>query len=179
MRVFPLAIYHKLRTFRCDEPDWIDTKDDIGVDLVDKHFICLTDVGGLTWKGELMQSTVSETVELGIGPGIILFYIPFHIGAIRAIQFVTPTEGGAVSRAQYYLDGKSRYNPLARFLAWMIVGIGQSQLEADTIILEKKIRLRKPMLQSVDGPWNKVNNWLKNFYSESSSKCHLHIKNDW
>jgi len=178
-KLFPIGIQHKLRCYRCDDDDWVQKKDEIGVDLVDKHFICFTDAAGLTWNGKLMDHTISETVELGMGPNTTLFYIPFKLGTIRAIIFFTPTEGGTVSRAQYYLDGKSRYNPLARFIAWIITGIGISQLEADTIILEKKIRLRKPMLQAADGPWNRVNSWLKHFYSESSSKCHLHIKNDW
>ena len=32
-------------------------------------------------------------------------------------------------------------------------------------ILEEKIRLRKPLLQPFDGPYNRTNNWLRQFYS--------------
>ena len=31
-------------------------------------------------------------------------------------------------------------------------------------ILDEKIRLRKPLLQPFDGPYNRTNSWLKQFY---------------
>lgn len=73
-----------------------------------------------------------------------------------------------------------RNSYLLRGLAWLLTGISASQLQLDVDILNNKIRLKKPLIQPFDGPYNRVNAWLKQFYSEGSVNvgkgCY---KNDW
>lgn len=179
MRLFPIAIQHQLTCYRGDEDLWKDRINQTNIGIIEKHYIYFSDVANLSWNGKAMETTTSETLECYIGPACVAFHIPFTIATLKAFFIYTPTEGGVNMRVQTYLSGNAKYNPIARFIAWLIVGISTNQLEADTIIIEKKIRLKKPLVQSTDGPWTKVNNWLKQFYSSNSSQCHLHIKNDW
>ena len=58
--------------------------------------------------------------------------------------------------------------PHVRFIAWLLQGLSSSQLFQDISILENKVRLKKPLLQPYDGPYNRTNAWLKQFYSEST-----------
>ena len=49
-------------------------------------------------------------------------------------------------------------------------------------ILVNKIRLERPLLQPFDGPYNRVKNWLKQFYSDGSEAANSTLakyKNDW
>lgn len=62
-------------------------------------------------------------------------------------------------------------NPLVRALCWVLTGLSASQLYSDVEIMENKIRLKKPQLVRGDGPYNRTNAWLKQFYSESSGKA--------
>ena len=53
--------------------------------------------------------------------------------------------------------------------------------DAFIMILSNKIRQKKPILQPFDGPYNRTNAWLKQFYSASSTavnECRGY-KNDW
>ncbi len=94
----------------------------------------------------------------------------------------TPTDGGSILRVRTWVDGRVANNFLIKALAVVLTGISASQLNADVAILENKIRLRKPLIQPFDGPYNRVNSWLKQFYSESSNtngySCEAY-KNDW
>jgi hypothetical protein len=87
-------------------------------------------------------------------------------------------------RVKTWVDGRVKRSWWMKYLAWVITGISASQLRADIDILCNKIRLRKPILQPYDGPFNRTNAWLKNFYSKSSPEisqhsCHKAYKNDW
>ena len=92
---------------------------------------------------------------------------------------MTPTEGGAIMRVQTYITHATNASFLAKFLAWLLTGISASQLASDIQILENKIKLRKPILQPYDGPYNRVNTWLKQFYNENSYVVADKYKNDW
>jgi hypothetical protein len=35
---------------------------------------------GITWNGKIIEKTVSETLEIYCGPGLVVFNIPFQIG---------------------------------------------------------------------------------------------------
>lgn len=80
IRMFPLRITHTLRTFRGDDKDWAERVEASKVGIVDKHFIFFTDKAGLTWNGQVMESTISETLEMYCGPSLLVFHIPFTIG---------------------------------------------------------------------------------------------------
>jgi hypothetical protein len=68
-----------------------------------------------------------------------------------------------------------------KWLAWFLQGISASQLMADIVIMNNKIRMKKPILQPFDGPYNRTNAWLKQFYSASSTTIgkNCGYKNDW
>jgi hypothetical protein len=96
---------------------------------------------------------------------------------------MTPVDDGTSLRVRTWMDPRVARSPLIQAVAVLITGISASQLNADVDILENKIRLRKPLIQPFDGPYNRVNAWLKQFYSEGSEKCgHISCeayKNDW
>lgn len=94
---------------------------------------------------------------------------------------VTPVEYGSVMKVRTFIDGHTRNNPLVRFISWMLQGISASQLEADLVILRNKIRMKRPILQPFDGPYNRVNSWMKQFYSPGFEvqKDLTPYKNDW
>lgn len=55
-------------------------------------------------------------------------------------------------------------------------------LASDISILENKIRLKKPLLVPFDGPYNRTNAWLKQFYSTKSlavGETQGAYQNDW
>lgn len=102
-------------------------------------------------------------------------------------------------RVRTYIDFTTRFNPLKRFIAWILVGISASQLgkppassclsphpftfsASDISILENKIRLKKPLVVPFDGPYNRTNAWLKQFYSQKSlavGETQGAYQNDW
>ena len=82
-------------------------------------------------------------------------------------------------RVKTYITHKTNASFFAKCLAWLLTGISASQLASDIKILENKIKLRKPILQPFDGPYNRVNTWLKQFYSETSYANSDKYKNDW
>lgn len=93
----------------------------------------------------------------------------------------TPTEGGSIMRVRTWVDGRVASSFWKPWLAWVLTGISASQLQADIMILANKIRQKKPILQPFDGPYNRTNAWLKQFYSASSTavnECRGY-KNDW
>jgi len=62
----------------------------------------------------------------------------------------------------------------------VLTGIAASQLASDLQILTNKIRLKKPMTQAADGPYGRVNAWLKTFFTENSGPVGCKgYKNDW
>lgn len=182
-RLVPLAISHELTTYRGDDQPWVERHEKTGWGNTDKHLIYFLDRAGLTWKGKNMESTVSETVEMYLGPAIMLFNIPFTIGAMKVFVSTTPVEGGSIMRMRTFIDASTRHNPFVRFIAWILAGVSASQLDADISIMTNKIRPKKPILQPFDGPFNKTNTWLKLFYSESSEKINecsaKAYENDW
>ena len=82
-------------------------------------------------------------------------------------------------RVRTWADTRVHGNPLIKAICWLLTGISASQLHNDMEILENKIRLKKPLLQPFDGPYNRVNAWLKQFYSEGSAQVGACFKNDW
>lgn len=66
------------------------------------------------------------------------------------------------------------------YIAWFLSGISASQLYSDIEIMCNKVRLKKPLLVKGDGPFHKVNNWITQFYSESSATVTTApYKQDW
>jgi hypothetical protein len=91
------------------------------------------------------------------------------LGAFKVFVTTTPTEGGSIMRARTWVDHRVRSSYFKRCIAWLLTGISASQLASDIIIMENKIRQRKPILQPFDGPYNRTNAWLKMFYSADSA----------
>jgi hypothetical protein len=83
-------------------------------------------------------------------------------------------------RARTWIDKRTKKSLYIRFIAWILQGVSASQLSSDFEIMKNKIRLKKPIIQPYDGPYNRTNTWLKQFYSESSFSigdgCY---RNDW
>eukprot|EP00428_Durinskia_dybowskii_P063892 CAMPEP_0170379668 /NCGR_PEP_ID=MMETSP0117_2-20130122/13461_1 /TAXON_ID=400756 /ORGANISM="Durinskia baltica, Strain CSIRO CS-38" /LENGTH=435 /DNA_ID=CAMNT_0010635113 /DNA_START=57 /DNA_END=1364 /DNA_ORIENTATION=- len=182
-RLVPLAICHTCITYRGDDKDWVEQVKKRNWGVVNKYMLFFSDVAGLTWAGKPMPSTVSETTEMYLGPALVVFNIPFTIGAIKIFLSMTPVDNGTSLRVRTWMDKRVQNSLLLRGIAFMLTGISASQLNADVDILENKIRLRKPLVQPYDGPYSRTNAWLKQFYSESSA-THGHIscdayKNDW
>jgi len=181
MKLFPVGICHKLVTFRGDDKEWSERVESTGWGAVSKYYIFFTDLAGITWKRKPIENTLSETVEVFVGPAIMIFNIPFTIGAIKAFVTTTPTEGGSIMRVRTWCDDRVATTFWKKWIAWILTGISASQLQNDIVILENKIRQKKPILQPFDGPYNRTNAWLKQFYSASSSStgdCKAY-KNDW
>jgi hypothetical protein len=113
-----------------------------------------------------------------IGETNLLQFVP---GALKAFVTTTPTEGGSIMRVRTWMDSRVATSYWMRYLAWVITGISASQLQNDIVIMENKIRQKKPILQPFDGPYNRTSAWLKQFYSTSSghtAECKAY-KNDW
>lgn len=179
-RLIPLGICHELCTYKGDDPEWIEKMKDIGFGSVDKYLIYFTDKAGLTWKGKVLETTKSETLEMYIGPAMMSFHIPFTIGCFKAFVTTTPVEGGSIMRVRTWIDYRTRVSLFKRIIAWVLVGISSSQLASDIDILVNKIRNKKPILVPFDGPYNRTNVWLKQFYSVSSSSVGKEgYKNEW
>ena len=81
-KLIPLEICHQLVTYKGDDPDWEPKMKEMGMGSTEKQLIYFTDKAGLTWKGKVMETTLSETLETYIGPAMIAFHIPFNIGNI-------------------------------------------------------------------------------------------------
>lgn len=84
MKLVPVGICHKLVTYRGDDKDWKERVEETRWGAVCKHFIFFTDLAGITWNKKPIKTTVSETVEVFVGPAIMIFNIPFTIGKRRA-----------------------------------------------------------------------------------------------
>lgn len=97
----------------------------------------------------------------------VIFFKPYFIssllsvGAFKVFVTTTPVEGGSIMRARTWIDGATQKSPIKRWIAWLLTGIASSQLASDIIIMENKIRLAKPLIQSCDGPYSRTNQWLK------------------
>jgi hypothetical protein len=116
----------------------------------------------------LQESTMSETLEMYVGPALMVFHIPFTLGAFKVFVATTPCDGGSVMRVRTWCNSAS---PFTRAVAWLLSGLSASQLYSDIAIMENKIRLNKPQVQPFDGPYNRTSAWLKQFYSEGSAKA--------
>lgn len=93
-----------------------------------------------------------------------------------------PVEGGTNVRIRTWMDDRVRRSWWKQGIAWILAGIAASQLQYDVKILKNRIRPRKPILQPTDGPFNRVNTWLKQFLSESSQAVSFPdcgYSNDW
>lgn len=88
----PLGICHELCTYRGDDAAWLEKQKDIGLGSIDKHLIYFTDKAGLTWKKEPIKTTMSETLEMYIGPAMMSFHIPFTIGTSNSQSSVVELE---------------------------------------------------------------------------------------
>jgi hypothetical protein len=101
---------------------------------------------------------------------------------VKAFLSFTPVEGGTNIRIRTWYDERVRRSWWKQWIAWLMAGIAASQLQYDVRILKNRIRPRKPIIQPPDGPFNRVNTWLKQFYSESSqaaSSPTCGYNNDW
>lgn len=181
LKLVPLGISHKLVTYLGDDDEWKERVDRTKWGLVDKHYIFFTDRAGLTWAGKTMETTVAETVEMFVGPAMMVFNIPFTIGAFKVFVSTTPTEGGSVMKVRTMVDGRVWASTWVRMVAWVLQGISASQLNSDIDIMCNKIRMKKPILQPFDGPYNRTNRWTRTFYSEGTTKVNAcdAYKNDW
>ena len=79
-RLIPVGICHTCITYRGDDKEWAEEVKNTGWGAVGKHLLFFTDLAGLTWKRKPMLTTLSPTKEMFVGPGMILFHIPFTIG---------------------------------------------------------------------------------------------------
>merc|ERR1719329_1383185 len=157
-----------------DDPEWKERVAQTGWGVVDQHYIYFTDLAGLKWNDKVMDHTLSETVEMFIGPAMMCFNIPFTIGALKAFVPTTPVDGGSIMRVRTWCDSRVMHESFLgwkRYLAWLITGVSASQLQADIDIMCSKIRLRKPVLQPFDGPYSRMCNWLKLFYTNGDTQC--------
>ena len=161
-RLVPLSIKHELASYRGDDPAWKAKVAADGYGAAEAAYIFFTDRAGLAWRGQLLRTTVAETLEMYCGPALMIFHIPFTLGAFKVLVSTTPVHGGSVMRVRTFTNSR---NPLVRALSWLLQGVSASQLAADIVIMQNRIRLRKPALQPFDGPFNRVNAWLKTFYS--------------
>jgi hypothetical protein len=141
----------------------------IGQEQLNSKYLYFTDTANVDLAEGRIVSPNSSTVEMYCGAAMILFHIPLgDTGmAVKAFVTTTPVEGGSVVRVRTWFN---RRNPLMRLLAWLTVGISATQLAADIEIIENKHRPRKPNVTKHCGPVMAVNRWLKQFYSEGSSK---------
>ena len=73
-------------------------------------------------------------------------------------------------RARTWIDSRVQSSIVTRCIAWILTGVSASQLASDIDILQNKIRLRKPILQPFDGPYNRTNAWLRMFYTENDKE---------
>lgn len=180
---FPIAICHRLTTFMGDDKEWVKKVQETGWGATGKHLVFFNDVAGITWKGKPIEATMSHTTEMYIGPSMIVFHIPFTIGIVKVFVSNLPVETGSIMRVRTWVDGRVKHSFIKQCIAWVLTGIGASQLMCDIQILNNKIRLRKPTIQPTDGPYNRMTAWLKNFMSEGTPKnCPSLLeayKNDW
>eukprot|EP01038_Epipyxis_sp_PR26KG_P014942 gene14942-20100_t len=180
LKIFPLGICHAVQTFRGDDPDWIERVKETGWGTGGKQLLFFTDQAGLTWNSKPLESTLSETIEMFTGPAMMTFNIPFKIGAFKVFVTTTPVDGGSIMRVRTWVDKRVDNSFVLRILTWFLAGISASQLWVDIVIMNNKIRLKKPVLQPFDGPYNRTNAWLKQFYSASSSiLAQQGYRNDW
>lgn len=101
---------------------------------------------------------------------------------MKVFLTITPTEScSVIVRVKTWIDGDTSSSLFKRCIAWALAGIAASQLASDIKIMESKIRLTKPTIQPLDGPYNRTNNWLKQFYSPNSppDDAFRGYKNDW
>jgi nitrite reductase/ring-hydroxylating ferredoxin subunit len=180
LKLFPIGICHELVTHRGDDPAWAKIHAETGRGSLDKHLIFFTDKAGLTWKGKPMPSTLSETLEMYMGPAMMCFHIPFTIGTFKVFVNTTPCDGGSIMKVRTWIDKRTQDSLFKRGIAWLLAGLSASQLAADITILTNKVRPKRPMIVPDDGPFNRTTAWLKMFYSESSGQVgEGGFKNDW
>ena len=79
-KLVPLGICHDLCTYKGDDAAWVEKMKTLGLGSVDKYLIYFTDRAGLTWNKKAVESTLSETLEMYVGPAMMSFHIPFTIG---------------------------------------------------------------------------------------------------
>lgn len=172
-RFFPIGIAHTLETFRGDDVQWAKVrKSKYGDKLghLEWQNLYLTDDAALSWNEKVLDTSKSDTLVEFYGPSIMVFNIPFTIGTFKVFVMTTPAEGGSIMRVRTFVDRRVWSNPLVYSICWVLQGISASQLQSDIDILRNKIRLRKPLVQRCDGPFGRVNTWLKQFYSASSDQ---------
>ena len=83
-KLLPLAIGHDTQTYLGDDKEWAEKVKSTGWGCVDRHLLYFTDFAGLTWNKKVMDFTVAPTIEMFVGPAIIVFHIPFTIGNLLA-----------------------------------------------------------------------------------------------
>lgn len=78
--IFPVGISHHLKTYLGDDKEWAEIVEKTGYGEVNKNYIFFTDLAGITWKNKPVETSLSQTLELFIGPAMMVFNIPFTIG---------------------------------------------------------------------------------------------------
>lgn len=178
-KLIPVGICHDLATYRGDDAEWEQVQKEVDYGCVDKHLIFFTDKAGLTWRNEPLPTTLSQTIEMYVGPAMMVFHIPFSIGTFKVFVSTLPVEGGSIMRVRTWIDKRTSDSYVLRWVAWLLQGLSASQLYSDFVIMSEKIRLKKPLIVHSDGPYNRTNAWLQQFYSASSEKESYAYKNDW
>lgn len=83
----PLGIRHELTTFQGDDKDWKEAVEKTGWGEVNKYLLYFYDKAGITWNGKLIETTLSQTTEMYIGPSLVVFHIPIPIGELFMTYF--------------------------------------------------------------------------------------------
>jgi hypothetical protein len=95
-----LRIHHSLRLFFGEDPAWeeeaaehVSPRSGLPLVTADKRYLVFTDDVVVASRGTPMPKTRSKTIELYAGPAIMVFHIPFTIGALKFVVCTTPVEG--------------------------------------------------------------------------------------
>jgi nitrite reductase/ring-hydroxylating ferredoxin subunit len=75
-KLFPVGINHELKTFIGDDKEWKEIVQTTGFGSIDKHLVYFYDRAGITWNNQVMEKTLSQTIEMYVGPSLVIFNIP-------------------------------------------------------------------------------------------------------
>jgi cholesterol 7-dehydrogenase len=127
-----------------------------------EHVAYFTDYAHLTFRGKSLRGTGAHAKITLFGPGSTVWFrftLP-DLGDVLLFQTHLPTAPlNQQVRFRWFADSK-----IPRPLVWYVVGHWISQWRADLEIWENKVRRRRPVLVSLDGPVHKMRRWVRQFY---------------
>ena len=132
-----------------------------------KALIYFMDKACVAYDGKPMDWSISHTRELYVGPSMMVFHIPLpDTGDVKLFVTTTPIDqqAGSIMRVRMWLSNKTWK---LWFWSWFVGGVSVSQMLADIKVMESRIRKRKPCIVPGDGPFNRVNRWLRQFYTDA------------